>query len=52
MKTMIGMRLDPELLERIEDAANEDRRSRADMVRIILEDWLKDREAKKQEASA
>jgi len=38
-----SLRLEPELLERLEEAAARERRPLAHMMRIALQDWLADR---------
>jgi hypothetical protein len=36
----VGVRIEPALRRALEDAAGEDRRSMADVVRLVLSDWL------------
>ncbi len=41
----ISLRVEPELRSAIEAAADEERRPVASMVRVILEDWIRERPA-------
>ena len=44
-KTQIGVRLDADIRRKLQQAADRERRTISDMVRIVIEDWLKRRAA-------
>lgn len=43
--TQIGVRLDADTRRKLQQAANRERRTISDMVRLVIEDWLKRRAA-------
>ena len=45
----VRFRLDPETLDLVDEHAKRERRSRAKLVRMIVEDWLMDRAAEEHE---
>ena len=44
-KTQIGVRLDADTRRKLQQAADRERRTISDMVRLVIEDWLKRRAA-------
>ena len=43
---MIGFRVDEKVKERLEEIAKKERRPLANLIRIIVEDWLEEYEQK------
>jgi len=43
----VGMRIEPEMLEKIDDLAKKEKRSRSNMIEILLEEALSARNKKR-----
>jgi hypothetical protein len=51
-RDQVSARLDPEILEVVEQVAEAERRPVSSLVRNVLTDWAKARESQQQDAAA